>query len=109
MSIQQGKVHEVIAGLLGRGATNEEIEAELVQQGHDTRFAHDIVAEVSKLYYARRRTQGLAFILAGAAVCFVSCLLALTHTGTQEQLRMALYGLTSVGVGLAFWGFMKVF
>lgn len=109
MSTEQGKLQNIITNELSRGIPADQIEGSLVQQGHDPRFAKEMVAEVSKLFYARRRTQGVAYILAAAAVCFISCVMALLQDAPITSLPITLYGLTSVGIALAFIGFMKIF
>lgn len=109
MRTEEGKVNEYIFAQLQDGRGREYIEQQLIEQGHEVRFVKEIVAENVKLHYTRRRTQGLFFILAGAVVCFLSCVLTLMHAFSQASFSMVLYGLTSAGIILVFIGFMKIF
>lgn len=94
---------------LNNGQKRAEIEAELLGEGHDERFIKDLVQETVKLRYARRRSQGLAFMLVGAIICFASFLLTLTATTIQGNFSVILYGLTTVGIIFVFYGFTLVF
>jgi hypothetical protein len=87
----------------------EQIEADLLLRGHEPNFAKELVQECVKLHYAKRRAQGLTFILCGAVVCFSSFLLTITSSMTHFSFPLVLYGLTTAGLLLVFTGFMKVF
>ena len=95
--------------MLSNGQGREQIEAALLLQGHDDNFVKELVEECIKLHYAKRRAQGLTFILCGAVVCFLSFLLTITSSMTHFSFPLVLYGLTSAGLLLVFTGFMKVF
>jgi len=95
--------------LLMAGRQKEEIADRLLQQGHDERFVRELVAEAVKLHNMKMRKQGLFLILGGACICLVSCILGLTASATHLNLRIVLYGLTSVGVIVVFAGLVKVF
>ena len=102
-------VGKLVLGMLDNGQSREQIEADLLLQGHDEKFVKELIPECVKLRYARRRTQGLALILGGAIVCFVSFLLTITSSMTHFSFPIVLYGLTSVGILAAFAGFTRVF
>lgn len=98
-----------VMAMLNDGRLKDDIKAELIAQGHDEQFVHELVAETAKLRYARRRTQGLALILGGALVCLVSCLTTIASSQAQEHLSTMLYGLTSLGILVVFAGLTRVF
>jgi len=107
--IQQETLGQYVTGLLNRGTTRDDIIAELLEQGHDERFVRQLVQETAKLRYARRRSQGMALILVGAVICFVSFLLTINSSFSHSSFPVVLYGLTSVGIILVFAGFMMIF
>ncbi len=109
MKPEEGKVNEFVYSMLRDGKGREYIEHELIQLGHEERFVKEIIAETMKLHNTRKRAEGLVFILAGAFVCFLSCALTLMHVFSQESFSMVLFGLTSAGIVLVFFGFMKIF
>jgi hypothetical protein len=98
-----------IVNLLDNGKTRDEIEADLVEKGHDVKFVKELVQQTSKLRYARMRAHGLTMILIGGVICFLSFLLTITSTFTSSSFSYVLYGLTSVGIIVVFAGFTKVF
>ncbi|MCF8449510.1 MAG: hypothetical protein K9G49_06520 [Taibaiella sp.] len=100
---------EYILRMLEYGETREQIERNLVDQGHAFRFAQEIVAETVKLRYARRRTKGLAMVLVGAIVCFLSFLLTITGMFAGDEYGFVLFGLTGLGVIIVFTGLTYVF
>ena len=100
---------DLVFSLLEDGKSREDIEMTLREQGHDDKFIKDLVAEVVKLRYSKRRMQGLMFIMIGAVVCFLSFLLTITASYTSTSFPWVLYGLTSAGVLLLFAGFVKIF
>jgi len=95
--------------MLENGQTKQQVENELVQQGNDRRFAAELVAEVAKMRDARNRSRGLTLILAGAVICFASFLLTITGMVSGDAYTYVLFGLTSLGVVVAFAGFTMVF
>jgi len=98
-----------VLDMLNSGSSREQIESDLLLQGHDDNFVKELVHECVKLHYAKRRTQGLTLILCGAVVCFLSFLLTITSSLTHFSFPLVLYGLTTVGILFVFTGFMKVF
>lgn len=90
-----------------QGLDNKQIEAELAKEGIDERHIPEMLQEIKKLRNARRTTRGLWLILAGAATCLGSCIITLSSS--YSNMHMALYGLTSIGILLAFAGLAYIF
>ena len=100
---------DYVLALLEEGKGREEIETLLQQKGHDERFVKELVKEVIKLRQSKRISQGLGYILLGAVVCFGSFLITITGSFSQGAFPWVLYGLTSVGILIAFAGLMRIF
>jgi len=109
MAAQPEPLSNYVISQLNEGKRKEQIETDLLAKGHDERFVKDLVRESQKLRYAKRRTQGLVLILAGAVVCFASFLLTITSSFSQESFTTILFGLTSIGIVIVFAGFTRVF
>jgi hypothetical protein len=107
--VTSSPVAQQILQLLQGGKDREDIEQQLLTEGHDPRFVTQILEETIKLRNAKSRATGLALILGGSLVCFASFVLSLTSSYTHLNVPMVLYGLTSAGIVLAFAGFVKVF
>jgi len=109
MNAAQQTTGEYITKLLEAGQGREQIEADLLGKGHDERFVKELVKEVTQLRQSKRRAVGLSLVLAGAVICFLSFLLTITSSFSQGSFPYVLYGLTSVGIMVAFAGFTKIF
>ena len=109
MSTQLEILHSDITSLLSTGHGRDEIISQLSEKGHDKDLIHDAISEVIKQRNAVSRAQGLNLVLSGAVICFLSFLLTITSSFSHSSFPYVLYGLTSVGIGIAFAGFMKVF
>jgi type III secretory pathway component EscV len=108
-TLENTSLGQYIFHRLSEGHRREQIEADLIEKGHEERFIRDLIQETAKLRYAKLRSQGLALILSGAFICFLSFLLTITSSFTQSNFHMILYGLTSVGILVIFAGFVKIF
>ncbi len=95
--------------MLERGVPRQQVENELVSMGQSRQFATEIVMEVVKMRDAKKRSQGLVLILAGAFICFLSFLLTVTGFVSGDAYNFVLFGVTSLGVIVIFAGFTMVF
>jgi hypothetical protein len=109
MVLQTESLGNFVLSLLENGQTRDEIEKGLLEKGHDEWFVIELVSESIKLRQTKRRAQGLAFILAGAVICFLSFLLTITSTFSIESFPYVLYGITTMGIIVVFCGLMRVF
>ena len=98
-----------VISLLNNGDTRDEIIADLMGKGHDERFVKELVTESANLRSLKRRSQALALILGGAAICLASCIFTITNTFSSASFPWVLYGLTSAGIVVVFAGFTKIF
>lgn len=98
-----------IFALLARGYSKQQVEAELLNKGHEELFVKELLQETIKLRNAKKRVLGLSLILAGALVCLLSCVLAITLHMSASHFSLVLYGCTSLGIILVFAGFTQVF
>lgn len=98
-----------VISLLNNGQPRHEIETDLLNKGHEESFVKELVMESHKLHLAINRSKGLTLILIGAVLCFAGFLLTITSPFSQSAVPYVLYGLTSVGILIAFAGFIKVF
>lgn len=91
---------------LDKGLTNKQIEEELHAIGVEERNIPDMLKEIIKMRNARNTTKGLYFMLAGASLCLISCVVTLMSSQTSA---LMLYGLTSIGIVVIFAGLVKIF
>ena len=109
MAAAQESISEHIFAMLNDGYGREHIETSLLEKGHDEKFVKEIVQEARTLWYSKRRTRGLIYILIGAIICLSSCIITFTSTYSQGSFPYVLYGLTTLGILIVFMGLMMVF
>lgn len=89
-----------------QGWDDPRVKEELLQRGIDERYIPDMMVQVRKLRNAHKTASGLYFVLAGAVCCLFSCILTLAVPGSNTG--FVLYGLTSIGILVAFLGLYKI-
>lgn len=99
-------IQDLAAQWLQKGLNNKQVEAELLQLGIEERNIPEMLREFTKMRNARNTTIGLYFIMAGALLCLISCILTLAFSSATVVI---LYGLTSVGVIIVFVGLARIF
>ncbi len=109
VKIEEASLSDQVLALLREGVGREQIQADLVQKGHDSKFVEAVVSEAIKLRNSKAMAQGLTLILVGAFICLMSFVLSITASATNLNFPLVLYGLTSVGIIVVFAGFVKVF
>lgn len=92
---------------LSKGYDNARIKTELLNIGIDERNVPEMLKEIGKLRNTRKTTMGLMFILAGALLCLISCIMTIMSDTTGTG--FTLYGLTSIGIIIAFAGLVRIF
>ena len=73
------------------------IEEELCAQGHDSASIETCIREFKKIKYAKRQGIGFTFLVIGAVLGFISCLLSILNP-IPDLYYVILYGLTSIAV-----------
>ncbi|MCD6064978.1 MAG: hypothetical protein K0R82_2889 [Flavipsychrobacter sp.] len=89
-----------------KGLTLKQVEEELLQSGTEPRHVPELMAEIKKLYNARKTSRGLVLILIGAVLCLLSCVLTLMSFG---DISLVLYGMTTIGLIVVFAGLVQIF
>ncbi len=109
MAAERDSLGSYVIALLDEGRRKDEVEVLLKEKGHDESFIKELMYESVKLRDAKRRSQALTLVLAGAFVCLISFVLTITSSFTHSSFGFVLYGLTSIGIIIVFAGFTKVF
>jgi len=86
------------------GKDSEEITEQLLAQGHPKDVIDAALLEAKSHYHKKRRSKGLIFCGIGAALFFIAFLIVFTLHQMGLHSDLALYGLTSLGVGFLFTG-----
>lgn len=97
--------------MLAAGKTQQEIIAALHLDDLAPEVVVEIVASTIISYREKQRMQGTLLILSGALICFVSCVLTMMDVFPPGGIvhGIVLYGLTGLGVCVAFFGLSYIF
>ena len=95
--------------LIGKGLRDDEIQKVLFDQYQDDYHVMNLMKEVKRLRGSRKTSSGLILILIGAAMLLMSCVLTLTGSYSAGSFGMVLFGLTTIGITIAFFGFVRIF
>lgn len=99
-------IQDLASQWLQKGLNNKQVETELLLLGIEERNIPEMLREFTKMRNARNTTIGLYFIMAGALICLISCVLTLAMGSASA---LVLYGLTGVGVIIVFIGLARIF
>jgi len=100
---------ENLTQLIKNGLSDEEIQKTLSSKYEDEYHVINLMKEVKKLRSAQKTSSGLVFVFIGAVLLLLSCVLTLTGTYSQGSFGMVLFGFTTIGVSIVFWGLVKIF
>ncbi len=85
-----------------------DIESDLLQKGLDEDLIIEVLKEYKRQCNAKKQFKGFVLMAIGAFIGFLSCVLTLTEAFPQWY-GFILYGLTFIGVTIAFIGLYFVF
>lgn len=107
MDTNLSSIHTRATEWLDKGYDNQQISNELMKLGIEEGHVPEMLKEIVKLRNSRKTASGLVFILIGAVICLISCIVTLTSD--THNITFVLYGLTSLGIIIVFGGLMKIF
>lgn len=102
-------VRNSLVQLIGKGLRDDEIQQILFDQYQDDYHVMNLMKEVKRLRNSKKTSSGLILILIGAAMLLMSCVLTLTGSYSAGSFGMVLFGLTTIGITIAFFGLVRIF
>jgi len=93
---------------LERGASINSIELLLRQTCEDVVLIAVVLKEARNAHDAALRRQGFRLIGLGCMAGLFGFLLTLFNFNTSRSIDLAMYGLTTAGIVLVFWGLYKI-
>lgn len=107
-NIPDGLTHEIYQ-LYSGGHTTDEIISRLEKRELDMEMVRDVVKTVREIRLKRKRSQGLIFTGVGAVILVSAFLVTYALSVNGYPTGFALYGLTTLGIGLLFVGMVLYF
>ena len=86
-----------------------EIEKHLLEQCANKELVDEVLKQIKAVYYARRRKNGLVKMGFGSILLLVGFALTVMNFYSNESFGAVMYGFTSAGLLLLFWGLYDMF
>jgi hypothetical protein len=98
----------IALGQLEQGEPPDMIELLLLQKCEDAILIAVVLKEARNVHYAVLRKQGFRLILLGCILGVTGFLITLFNFNTSRSIDFAMYGLTTMGMLIVFWGLFKI-
>jgi hypothetical protein len=86
-----------------------EIHHRLIQDGHDGLMADEIIKQIKLIHYATKRKRGSMIILTGSLLLLIGFILTVTNFYTNSSCTLVMYGFTTAGLLVIFFGLYDCF
>lgn len=87
----------------------QSIHDNLIKEGCEALMAAEIVKQVKLVHYAKKRQKGSMIILVGSILLLVGFLLTISNFYSNTSFTYVMYGFTSAGLLIIFYGLYEVF
>lgn len=94
--------------MLEKGQDPPAIEKALSEKTDDIVLLTVVIKEARNAYYTELRTQGFRLIIIGCLTGITGFLITFLNFNTSRSIDFAMYGLTSLGLIIVFWGLFKI-
>jgi hypothetical protein len=86
----------------------DKIKKELELKSNDIELNEKVFVQFKKEFYAHKRKDGLSKIGLGSLIILTGFLITCLNFHANESFNFAMYGLTTIGICIVFWGFYKI-
>lgn len=107
-AILSDEISRLADQLFRRGFNEEEVSLELRQKGVTENRLSDIIRAVKNLRQLKRRRIGFFCCGTGVFLLVVGCMLTLLLYSSGQNIRLVMYGLTTIGVGFTIKGMVDL-
>lgn len=94
--------------LYRKGMNDEEVSLLLLEKGAGEAQLREIIQEVKKTRTTRRRNSGFLFCGIGVFLLVIGCLLTLVLFNNGGNIRLVMYGLTTIGLAFTIKGMIDL-
>ena len=106
---QWEKLYLLAKQLVERDPYFPEIEKQLLAHCANKEIVDEVLHQIKTLYYARKRKNGLVKMGFGSVLLLVGFVLTVMNFYSNESFSAVMYGFTSAGLLLLFWGLYDMF
>ncbi len=94
--------------LLNKGLQKEAIENQLKLLSEDIVLITVVIKEASNKHHAELRKQGFLLVLIGCITGLSGFVITFFNFNTTRSIDFAMYGLTTLGLSIVFFGLYKI-
>jgi len=91
-----------------KGMGFEKIHETLMKEHSDEALVYAVVKKIKSDHYAEIRKHGLLLLGIGCALILTGFLITCANFHANKSITFAMYGLTSIGITIVFWGLYKI-
>jgi len=88
--------------------SSEKIHELLLKKCGDEPLTYAVIKKAKSDHFEKRRKDGLFIIAIGAAVIFSGFVITCFNFHANQSVSFAMYGLTTIGIGIVFYGLYKI-
>lgn len=107
-SVQLTEWWHLASSLQKRGFNSEEISSQLRDKGAPENLLSDIITKVKDLHFTRKRNTGFVCCGIGVFLLIAGCMLTFVLYSSGDNIRYAMYGMTTVGVVFSLKGLADI-
>jgi hypothetical protein len=93
---------------LSAGNSVSDLEEALKKECSDIVMVTVVVKEAKEKHYAELQKDGIQKIVIGAVLGLLGCVMTLLHFGSGTSFQYALFGFTTVGISMVFYGMYRM-
>lgn len=106
--VETNELYQFAHSLQQRGHNYDEISVELRQKGAPEILLREIVDKIKTLRLLRKRKTGFVCCTIGVVLLVVGCIITLFLYNSGYDIKLAMYGLTLLGVGFTLKGMVDI-
>lgn len=95
---QPGNFLQIASSLQKQGFNDDQITLQLREQGAPDNLLQEVIQQLKTLRITRKRNTGFACCGIGVALLIIGCMLTILLYGSGGDIKLAMYGLTTIGV-----------
>lgn len=110
--MENTKLYEELYALanqhLASGMDFELIKDKLIERCTDEEIVATVLGTVKRNYYARRTNEGTNILCIGLVLILIGFVITCFNFHSNQSVTLAMYGLTSLGILIVFFGLYKI-
>jgi hypothetical protein len=105
---QTSELHSLADQYLAGGMDFEIIREKLLLRCSDEELVLSVISIVKTKHYRQRTKEGTTILCAGLVMILAGFVITCFNYHSNQSVTLAMYGLTSLGILIVFWGLYKI-